>query len=198
VIRRTGFLTRAVVVLLPLVATGCAVPTQQGPSAIPRSHVPFGLLNPQSPATTTTQPNLSSLVPVKIFLLSPSQKLLPVNRVVLSPAPLTSVLNSLLAGPTSSESSNGTTTAIPNNVTVHSAVTQGAVVTVNFNAAFGQITGASTELAVAQVVATIAAQNGPNTGVSFEIDGQPTNVPVASGAQVPGPVYVLQFVVTPT
>jgi len=46
---------------------------------------------------------------------------------------------------------------------------------------------------VAQVVATIAAQTGPNTGVIFEIEGQHTSVPIASGASVTGPVYILQF-----
>jgi hypothetical protein len=49
-------------------------------------------------------------------------------------------------------------------------------------------------LAVAQVVATVAAESGPTTGVIFQIDGEQTSVPVASGAQVPGPVYLSQFV----
>ena len=69
-----------------------------------------------------------------------------------------------------------------------------SLVTVNFNEAFSQISGTSAELAVAQVVATVAAQNGQTTGVIFEIDGQRTSVPIASGASVPGPVYLLQFV----
>jgi hypothetical protein len=30
--------------------------------------------------------------------------------------------------------------------------------------------------------------------VIFEIAGQRTSVPIASGAEVPGPVYLLQFV----
>jgi hypothetical protein len=192
----SGYARLAAIAALSLAAAGCAIPTQGGPSAIAPAHVPFGLLDPQPPTTTTTLPSLSSLVPVKIYLLSVNQQLVAVNRVVVSPAPLSSVLTSLLAGPTSSETDNGTTTAIPNDVVVLSAVAQGAIVTVNFNQAFGAITGASTELAVAQVVATIAAQNGPDTGVIFEIDGQSTSVPIASGAQVPGPVYILQFVVT--
>jgi hypothetical protein len=184
-------------VALPLAVAACAVPTQNGPSTIAPSHVPFNLLNPTPPTTSTTQPNPSSLVPVKIYYLSPTQQLQSVNRVVVLPAALTSVISALVAGPTSSETSNGITTAIPNNVMVLTAVAQGSMVTVNFNDAFGQITGTSTELAVSQVVATIAAQNGLSTGVIFEIDGQRTSVPIASGAQVPGPVYLLQFVPTP-
>jgi Sporulation and spore germination len=177
-----------------LVAAGCAVPTQQGPSTIAASHVPFGLLNPTLPTTTTTQPRLSSQVQVKIFLIGPDEALEAVERVVLIPAPLTSVITSMLAGPSQLEASQGVTTAIPNNVTVLSASTAGTVVTVNFNSAFGQITGTLAELAVAQVVYTVAAQDGLGTGVIFELDGQRTSVPVASGAEVPGPVYLAQFV----
>jgi hypothetical protein len=186
-------LVAAATAVVALLASGCGIPTQSGPSAIAANHVPFDLLKPQPPTTTTTQPDPSSLVPVKIFFLTSSQKLQAVERVVMSPAPVTSLLTALLAGPTSAETGSGSTTAIPNDVTVLSAVAQGSVVTVNFNAAFGQITGTSTELAVSQVVATVAVQNGLGTGVSFEIEGQPTSVPISSGAQVPGPVYLLQF-----
>ena len=49
------------------------------------------------------------------------------------------------------------------------------------------------ELQATAVVATIATQDGFSTGVIFEIDGERTNVPIASGAQLPGPVYLLQF-----
>jgi hypothetical protein len=36
------------------------------------------------------------------------------------------------------------------------------------------------------------------TGVLFEIDGQPTSVPVSSGAQVSGPVYLSQVIPSST
>ena len=53
----------------------------------------------------------------------------------------------------------------------------GNIVTVNMNSAFGEITGTDTELAVGQIVATVAAENGNGTGVLFEIDGQRTQRP---------------------
>ena len=99
----------------------------------------------------------------------------------------------MLAGPTSAEAAAGIFTAIPSDVTVLSTTTQGSVVTVNLNTAFGQITGNDTELSVAQIVATIATENGLTTGVIFEIDGQRTSVPIANGSQVTGPVYLNQF-----
>jgi spore germination protein GerM len=175
-------------------AASCSIPTQKGPSTISPSHVPFGLLNPMPESTTTTQPPFSSLVPVKVYFVAPNQDLVAEQRYVVSPAPLVAVINALLAGPSSSESARGTTTDIPDNVNVVSAQGNGNLVTVNFNDAFAQISGAAAELAVAQVVATIAAQNGASIGVIFEIGGQRSSVPIASGAQVPGPVYLLQFV----
>ncbi|MGP0032890.1 MAG: GerMN domain-containing protein [Acidimicrobiales bacterium] len=187
----------AAVVLLGTVAAGCAIPTQDRPSTIAPSRVPYRLLDPQLPTTSTTVPRLTSLVPVKIYLLSPNNQLTSVQRFVVSPAPLTAVLTSLVVGPTSSEAAAGTTTEIPNTVRVLSATTAGTIVTVNFNEAFADIAGDSTELAVSQVVSTVTAQNGLGTGVVFEIDGKRTSVPVASGAQVSGPVNFLQFV-TPT
>jgi len=184
--------------LVGTVAAGCAIPTQNRPSTIAPSRVPYHLLDPEYPTTTTSVPRLTSLVPVKIYLLSPTSQLQAVQRFVVSPAPLTAVLSSLVVGPTSSEAAAGSTTDIPDTVRVLSVVTANDIVTVNFNDAFAEIAGDSTELAVAQVVFTVAAQNGLGTGVVFEIDGKRTSVPVASGAQVTGPVNFLQFVSSTT
>ena len=190
--RRSGLV--AALVLAGVVAAGCGIPTEKTPSAIAPSHVPFGLLSPHLPTTTTTQPRPSSLVPVKVFMLGKGGDLQSVQRVVVSPAPLTAVLSALLAGPTSSEAAAGITSTIPNNVRVLSASVQDNVVTVNFNSAFGQIPGTATELAVSQVMATVTAQVGLGAGVLFQIEGQHTSVPIADGATVPGPVFLLQYV----
>jgi hypothetical protein len=173
---------------------GCAIPTGSNPSTIAPKSVPFGLLSPNSPTTSTTQPPPSSLVMVKIFLVSRAGSLVAVDRYVQAPAPLKSIIASLVVGPSPPDVANGNSTAIPSNVTVLSAANQDGVVTVNFNDAFAEITGSNAEVAVSQVVATVATQVGLGTGVSFEINGQPSSVPIASGAQVPGPVYLLQFI----
>jgi spore germination protein GerM len=131
---------------------------------------------------------------VKIFLVSRTGPLVAVDRYVQAPAPLKSIIASLVVGPSPPDVANGNSTAIPSNVTVLSAANQDGVVTVNFNDAFAEITGSNAEVAVSQVVATVATQVGLGTGVSFEINGQPSSVPIASGAQVPGPVYLLQFI----
>jgi spore germination protein GerM len=184
----------AVSAVLALVMSSCAIPTQSGPSTISPTHVPFGLLSPKPPPTTTTQPRLTSFVPVKVFFLAePDGQLQDEGRVVYSPAPLSSIIKALLAGPTVHETAKGIFTEIPSDVTLLGITTGVNTVTVNFNAAFGHISGSATEEAVGQVVATIATQDGFSTGVIFEIDGERTNVPIASGAQLPGPVYLLQF-----
>ncbi len=76
----------AALVLLPLaaVAAGCAIPTQSTPSSIAPSRVPFSLLDPHPPTTTTTQPKASSYVGVKVFFLNANANntLTPVDRLV--------------------------------------------------------------------------------------------------------------------
>jgi len=196
--RRHRLATAGVAALaLAFVVTGCGIPTQSAPSALGRSKVPFNLLDPHPPTTTTTQPKPSSYVPVKVFYLSTNNQLAAVQRLVATPAPLVSVLDAMLAGPTQTETSQGLTTAIPSDVGVLSVSTpQSGIVVVDMNTAFGQITGNNSELAVAQIVATVATEAGLNTGVIFEIDGQRTSVPIANGQQVAGPVYLIEFLNT--
>ncbi len=192
-------MTRRLVALALLVgafaASGCSIPTQSSPSTVAASKVPFNLLDPHPATTTTTQPNATSYVSVKVFFIDAgTQQLQPESRLVPPPAPLTAILTAMLQGPTIAETASGVFTAIPSNVTVLSATTTAPnVVAVNMSGAFGQITGTNTELSVAQVVATVAAENGLGTGVVFEIDGQRTSVPIANGSLVAGPVYLIQF-----
>jgi hypothetical protein len=181
--------------LLSLMAAGCAIPTQGAPVPIAPSKVPSNLLEPHLPTTTTTQPK--SYVAVKVFFLDATNQLEPAERYVAGTAPLTSILDALMLGPTSAEVASGISSAIPSDVRVVAATPVGNAtagnVVVNMNSAFGEITGTDTELAVGQIVATVAAENGNGTGVLFEIDGQRTSVPVANGSEVAGPVYVIDF-----
>ena len=182
--------------LVALGAAGCAIPTQGAPSSIAPSKVPFDLMDPHLPTTTTTQPKPSSLVGVRVYFLNAASQLVNETRFVASPAPLTSIVTALLAGPTKTESVSGIFTAIPSNVSVLSATEQDNIVTVNMNSAFGDVTGTSTELAVGQIVATVTAETGLSTGVVFEIGGQRAAVPISNGSLVTGPVYLLQFLGT--
>jgi spore germination protein GerM len=149
----------------------------------------------------------SSAVPVQIYLLGPSQDVQSVGRSIPKPtqilnvnAQLRAVLTQLVAGPTAAETLDGISTAIPAQTRVlDTAVansSSGVVVTVNLNATFGDVSGASEVLAGEQVVLTVAALiPGYTTGVLFQLDGEPIEVPVPkdNGALVPGPVTVLDY-----
>ena len=196
-VKRRGALCALLMGGLALAA--CGIPTQHQPSTISPSRVPLALASPGGSGTTTTQPNTKSEVQVTIYLLNADDTLAPAHRFVQVPAPLDSILTALMGGPTQADENDGLYTAIPSDVAVLSAPpAQGSVVTVNFNEAFGEITGADTELAVAQVVATVVAASKPGTGVLFEIDGQPISVPISSGAQVSGPVFLWQVIPSST
>lgn len=186
--RRLGL--AALLVAVAGMAAGCSIPTQGDPSSIPASKVPFNLLDPHPSTTTTTQPK--GYVSRQVFFINSStQQLQAEPRFVAPPAPLTSIITAMLQGPAEGETDVGT--AIPSDVSVLSTNSEpGNIVVVNMNGAFAQITGVELERAVAQIVATVAAANGPATGVVFEVDGQRTAVPIANGS-VNGPVYVIQF-----
>ena len=65
--------------------------------------------------------------------------------------------------------------------------------TVNFTTNPIQVVGPDQTLAIAQVVFTATQQPGV-TGVTFQIAGQPIEVPTANGVQVPGPVDRTSYV----
>lgn len=199
-VRVTQLMRRYIAYLVTVGASvalaSCGVPASPSPQAIQKSQVPFHLLAPEPATTTTTQPSLN-LVPVKIYLINSAQAPSPVERDVPYPAPLNVVLSDLLAGPTNAESAKGYSTALSVETRIRSAETTSTVATVNFNSAFGQISGSAQVLAVSQVVFTVASLEGFATGVIFEIDGRRVQVPIATGAQVSGPVYVWEVIPQP-
>ena len=175
-------------------AAGCAIPTQGAPSTIPPSQ---GALQPAEPAPAHHDDDAAEAV-----VLCPGQGLLPrleqpaarrSHAYVAAPAPLDAIIRSMLAGPTTAETAE-------RGLHRHPERRGGAVGHATERRRHGQhehrlrqITGTNTELAVAQIVATVAAENGLGTGVIFEIEGQRTSVPIANGSQVAGPVYLLEF-----
>jgi spore germination protein GerM len=122
-----------------------------------------------------------------------------VIRDVAPPATLTDILTALLDGPTRAESTAGLQSFLTGPTDVH-ATEDAGIATVDFSINPFQIVGPDQTLAVAQVVYTATSQPGV-TGVLFQIDGRPIEVPTAAGVQVPGPVtdatYAPQAPVTP-
>ncbi len=192
---RRGIGAVRVALLLAAVVTGavaCGIPTASTPTPIARADVPYHLLDPRSPTTTTpgTTPGTTPAVgvPEQIYLVSPAGHLVPATREVAVPASLTQVLGALLAGPTATESASGIQSFLTDTgaqVTIPAATA--GVATVHFATSPIQVVGPDQTLAIAQVVYTVTQQPGV-TGVTFEIGGKPIEVPTAAGAQVSGPV----------
>jgi hypothetical protein len=178
----------AALLLVALVTAACGIPTGRGPTAIGKSDVPFQLLNPTPTGTVTSTLPPSVAVPEQIFLVTPSQSLIAANRDVEIPATLSEVLGALLEGPTATESAAGLQTYLAGTRTQVTATVAAGIATVNFSVNPVQVVGPAIEtIAIAQVVYTATQQPGV-TGVSFEIAGQPIEVPIDSGADVAGPV----------
>ncbi|MHB8328838.1 MAG: GerMN domain-containing protein [Acidimicrobiales bacterium] len=177
-------LLAACLLLLPAVVSGCGIPVDQGPTALPRSGVPFGLLEPSASTTTSTTIPAPVEVSVVIFIMGPGGHLVGVSRDVPFPAPLTTILGALVDGPTNAEAAAGLQSAIPAQTAVLSAAVTAGVATVDLGGTFGQLVGQAQIEAVAQIVFTATALPGV-TGVAFALSGQPVEVPVANGAQVP-------------
>jgi hypothetical protein len=188
--------TLAASALAGVMAAACGISANSGPNVIPKKQVPFHLLAPEVPTTTTTtRPPSTFSVPVDVYFVSPNrQKLVSSARSVAPPETLTEVLDALLAGPTTIETDKNVGTAINSDVRLIDAKLSDGVATVDFNGAFSQISGTQQVLAVAQVVFTVTGQLGADTGVQFEIAGNAVPVPIASGVQASGPVHLLQYV----
>jgi hypothetical protein len=184
-------LVLGLVVAVSLTVVACGIPTSGGPTAISKKDVPFHLLSPASPTTTSSTLPSAVAVPELIFLVAPTQTLAPVSRSIPASTTLsgtlTEVLEALLAGPKGSESASGLQTFLTGSTTRVSAKVTGGIATIDFATNPIQVVGANQTLAIAQVVYT-ATQLPGVTGMVFQIGGQPIEVPTASGATVPGPV----------
>jgi spore germination protein GerM len=185
-VRRPNLL-RASCLLVIGVTAACGIPSNGTPTAIAKADVPFHLLNP---APSTTTPHVVEPVPTqleRIYLVSGGQ-VVPVQRRVRTPVTLTEVLATLLDGPTALESRFGLQSFLSGSSTkVTADVTKGIATVDFFSANPLQVVGPDQTVAIAQVVFTATDQPGV-TGVRFQIDGKPIEVPTANGAEVPGPV----------
>jgi len=182
----------AVLAALALAATGCGIPVTEQASSVPSHQVPFHLLSPTVPTSSTTTVPAAAYVAERIYLVNPSGVLIPAAREVAVPAPLSAVLDALLAGPSRAETAAGITSALPAAVKVLTLSIDASTATLNLNQAFGEISPASETQAVAQLVLTTTGQAGVSS-VSFAIDGRLIAVPTASGASTKGPVTAASY-----
>ena len=176
---------------LALLLCGCGVPTSTNARTIPDHQVPFRLLSPTTSSTTTTTQPAAAYVTEPIFLARDAS-IVQVHRDVIVPAGLTDVLGALFAGPTTAETSQGLTTALPSRLKVLDTTTEGSRVTLDLSPNFGQITGEAETAAVAQIVLTATSQPGVSS-VLFSIAGRPISVPTPGGVTTTQPVTAADY-----
>jgi Sporulation and spore germination len=184
--------TALTVTLLAASLTGCGISTSGGPHAIPASELP----NLPAPPPTTSPVSgcpANRPVPVAIVLLDElNNPATPTARArcVAQPGRLDAVVGQLLLGPNASELSQGISTAVPAHTTLLDLNTSAqGIVNVDLSAEFVSGSSTSQEQEVEQVVYTLAcATKDPATPVSFEVEGSPQPVPIATGATVTRPV----------
>jgi spore germination protein GerM len=170
-----------------LVLAGCGIPTSRQASVVPPKDVPFHLLSPVVPSTTTTTSPQATTASEPIYLVKGADSLTGVVRQVVTPATLGAVLDTLLVGPTPAETATGLSSSLPSNLRVISTSQQGSTATIVLNRAFIAISGPDQVLAVAQLVLTATRQPGIS-GVLFAVAGNIVPVPTASGASTTAPV----------
>lgn len=166
---------------------GCGIPTEATSTPISPSRVPYHLLSPQPPATTTTtSPAYTTSITV-YFTVTFSRYVAPVTVQVQKPT-LTVVLEVLLGGPSPVLASKNYQSAFAPSVQLVHASVAGSVATVDFNRPFGQLSGTSALLAVAQVVFTVTTNFTNVKALKFQIDNVTTAVPTPATGLTLAPV----------
>ncbi|MGH9046204.1 MAG: GerMN domain-containing protein [Acidimicrobiales bacterium] len=186
------------VTVLCLVLAGCGVPINGSPRAISKTDEPA-----PSASTTTTNP-AGPYVFVTLVVLNPAHTATPVSRVTPERSDsLDTVLNDLLGWtPIGAEISSGLFTAIPPSTQLikvdpnpvgSQAIPPSTPVTVDLSPTFIESTGLDQELAVEQVVFTVACDLGAATKVSFAVNGIGQPVPVSNGTLAKGSVTAADY-----
>lgn len=175
-----------------LALAGCAPATHDSARVVADDEVPFELLEPAAPATTT-----SSAVPSRtgtIYLVDDEGLLVPATR-QMARIDADSLLDELAAEPTESEVGRGLRTLLDSED--EAALVLGVnvgrgVATVDLGPEFAELDGDSQLLALAQLVFTLTGQPGVGQ-VAFTIAGSPVDVPRADGTTTGDPVTADDF-----
>jgi spore germination protein GerM len=175
--------------LLMLAATsGCGVPADDSPQAIPRQDLPADLLDP-NPGSSTTLPESAGTTTVGVYLLeetSDEVRLVLVDREVTQSGVPNERLTTLFGGATEAEIDAGITSAIPMDTKLLDVTTDrdNREVTVDISGDIFTIEGELQAQAFAQMVWTATEPSaGGYRQVRFLVDGTPTTVLDGDGVE---------------
>lgn len=181
-------MSRRLIIALGLALSGvaaaaCGVGTQQTAQVIDRHDVPFGLLSPATPTTTTTPlPGAT----VTVFFEGPNG-LVPVTRRIAGSATLQSALDQLASGPSAADSGTALQSPVSAVTPLVAKRVTSSVAWVSVPATFATLGGQDQIVAASQIVYTATAVPGI-TGVVLIVNGQQSQVPVGDGNLKNGPL----------
>jgi spore germination protein GerM len=209
---RRRWITIASAAVAALAVAGCGVGAQQRAVVIPSDDVPSVLGAPlgspspppsSGPSSPSSEPSVigvptspsvtSNTLASSVYLVDDkTNRLVAVHRSRNQTATLSTLIETLLAGPTEAESAAGLTTAINTSPTVNKITIQGSLAIIDLSSSFGEIRGAGEVLASAQVVMTAVSYPGTES-VLFTLDGTPTAVPLVSGVLSSAPLTFADY-----
>lgn len=173
---------RLVGLLAALTLVGCGIPLDSAPEVVDLE----AAADPDD-----VGPVLGDLSAVSLYLVR-DEVLVPVTRDLPSPPAPEVVLGSLLGDVTEPEQRSDLRTAIPPGTRALGVTVEDSTMRVDLSREFASVGGEEEILAVAQIVLTATALEGIDL-VTFELDGVPTDVPVASGALSAEPVGAADY-----
>jgi spore germination protein GerM len=181
----------ATVVALLLVGTGCGLSVEDQPRELAADDVPGDLLAPR-PTTTTSTTTPAVTRAVRIYLVDSDGRLASVDRELPDPVTVVDLIRSLLDGATDQESERGIRSVVASTTELLSSQRRDRTVVLNFSADFAIPQGEGGITSVAQVVFSATELEGIS-GVTFELDGVPTEVPRGDGTLTSDPLFRSDF-----
>jgi hypothetical protein len=169
------------------VCAACGVPSDASPHRVNPVSVPNRLLSTGN-GTAAAHPEGPE---AQVWFVE-GEHLLRIRERVPGDNVPAGALRELLRGPSSALSSRGVRSAVPAGTRLISLDVSGVNATVDLTAAFGHVGGNDQVLAVAQIVYTLTAAE-QISGVAFDIDGHPIEVPDGSGSLSAAPRGVADY-----
>lgn len=155
-----------------LAFAGCGFPTEGSPHAVEVEEQP-----PSSPSTT--EGDVVRTEATTVWFVR-DDRLVATTRQVVAPVDAPAVLQTLAAGASTDEASDGIRSAIPDPAMLVGAEVARGTATVALAAGFADIPAGDQVLALAQIVYTLTDLRGVGR-VRFQIEGSPVVVPLPGG-----------------
>jgi len=181
----------AVAIALVVVLAACGVSTRDELSTADAGDVPYDLLAPEVPTSTSTTEARRQTARAAVWFVAGGE-ILPLFRDVPAPADLEGLLAALAAGPTEGEARLGARSSIPGGVGEIAGRVERRTAVIELPPGFADAAPREQLLGLAQLVYTATELAAVDT-VRFEIDGVQVAVPRADGSVVDAPLRRVDY-----